>query len=127
MEDSDLIRAALKSVRRLSLRRAGDVLGVSHDTVRRWRAWESGTGDSVPLSLETRVRLEDYLGAAPVEDSPSYADGVMYAMAKMEGVLQELRELLRESGAGEADVSAVEDAFPEGRGPGRRAGGDGTG
>lgn len=127
MESEDLVRQALKSVRRMGLRRAGDTLGVSHETVRRWRAWDDGAGELPAISPETRVRLEDYLGAAPVEESPSYADGVRYAMAKMEEVLQELRELLHESGEGEADVSAVEDAFPERRGPGRRAGGDGTG
>lgn len=125
MQDAELVRAALKSVRRMGLRAAGDALGVSHDTVRRWRGWDTDGGPLAPLSHEVRARLEDVLGARPVDESPSYADGVRYAIGRMEEVLEELRALTGASG-GPDDIESADSAYrPEGAdAQGPRASGD---
>lgn len=94
--DDDLIRFALHRTRRDSLRMAEKKLGVSYDTIRRWRnaygrAGDEDTDTPEPLRPDTRARLEESLRVLEVGDVPGYAEGVEESIRIFEEAIATLR------------------------------------
>lgn len=107
--DHELIRRAVKAVSRMGLRKAGLELGVSHETVRRWRvAVKAGAEEDITVSPDVRAKVEEYLGAIPARASHGYADGVRFSLAKVEAVAAELREILGDTPGGIADYAPAQ-------------------
>ena len=84
---------ALAAVENLSHAEAGVVLSLSHEAVRRYRA-----GDWKRLNAATQRKFRSFLEEQPVRESPSYADGIRFAVEKFQGVAIELSRVLGESG-----------------------------
>ena len=84
---------ALAAVENLSHAEAGVVLSLSHEAVRRYRA-----GDWKRLNAATQRKFRSFLEEQPVRESPSYADGIRFAVEKFQGVAIELSSVLGESG-----------------------------
>ena len=84
---------ALAAVENLSHAEAGVVLSLSHEAVRRYRA-----GDWKRLNAATQRKFRSFLEEQPVRESPSYADGIRFAVEKFQGVAIELSSVLGEWG-----------------------------
>lgn len=107
MTDAEVVALALKSVARMGLRKAAQTLGVSHESVRRWREWDQrGAVEPMGLRTGTRYILENYLGLGPsvAATDKTYSDGVREAVRRVEDTLDELRELIGPGGGGDAEV-----------------------
>ncbi len=84
---------ALAAVENLSHAEAGVVLSLSHEAVRRYRA-----GNWKRLNAATQRKFRSFLEEQPVRESPSYADGIRFAVEKFQGVARELSSVLGEWG-----------------------------
>lgn len=97
----EVLGAALEHIEGMGLRRAADALGVSHERVRAWRiAKKDDTLDRVAANLheKTRNKLMARLEVLPIRESPTYAEGVGFAVSKVEASLEELRALAKRRG-----------------------------
>lgn len=63
MEDTELVSAFLEATSRMSLAEAGQLAGVAHTTVRRWRAGYGTKDGWKELQARNRRMMEDYLAS----------------------------------------------------------------
>lgn len=90
--DEDLVNAFVASTSGYSLREAGELAGVSHGTVDRWRKGQIGE-----LKPATRRALEDYL-ALHVPDDHTERLAKLIAANRLEELAAQLRREAAEGG-----------------------------
>lgn len=100
VQDQELVRRFLKATERLSLAEAGDAVGLSGERIRQYKA-----GEWSRLNAATRRAMEAYLDTIPAREY-DYRDGVLFAIERMEGVLRDLRDLVRSP----AEIGEASDA-----------------
>ena len=107
LSNEDVVDAFVRMIEGLSLRGAQDLtaelLGgdtkIDHQTISNYR-----TGKWKRLDPPARRKLERILDLIPAKESPTYAEGVRFAIEKMEASLAELRGIVTTPSKG--DVSA---------------------
>lgn len=88
-QDQALVDAFLKATEKLSLREIGDSTPISYGTAQNWRAdqWKR-------LEAKTRRDIEEWLGAQPARESPTYAEGYSQAIQDVRAHLDALEAKL---------------------------------
>lgn len=89
-DDAELIRAYLARVKEggLSDREAGEAIGKTTQ----W-FWKIKRAKTKKLTADTRRKVADWLGLQPARLSPSYAEGVAFAVGRVREALAELDRL----------------------------------
>lgn len=72
------------------------MVGVSHGTLDRWRNLLKA-GLPVEMEEATKGAAIRFLEGAPAKDSPTYAEGLTFAIEKVQTALDELRAMLPRS------------------------------
>jgi len=86
--DERLIAEFVKRTRHLSHQEAGELIGVSHETVRRYRA-----GETHALRASNRSVMASYLNLRPEPDIDGYHQGLEYAADELEKLVERLRRM----------------------------------